>query len=102
MPDTPDHDLLIELRTEMRGLRIDVSNISKDSAERLKDLELTKFSSKEFAETWGKMINDHETRLRVLETIANQGKGSERVIQAIIATVAVASVELILKFLLHV
>lgn len=35
----PDHDLLIELRTEMRGIRGDIKEIKDNSAERLNRLE---------------------------------------------------------------
>lgn len=41
-----DHDLLIELRTEMRGLRGDIKGLKSDHADAL---------------------SDHETRLRALE-----------------------------------
>ena len=41
-----DHDLLVELRTEMRGMRIDVKNLAENTAilndkaeKRIKDLE---------------------------------------------------------------
>jgi len=97
MSDTNDHDLLIELRTEMRGLRTDVTNLSSNTTERIKDLELTKFSSKEYAETWGKMINDHEARLRSVETIMNQSKGGAYVIQGVVTITVSVVVSLILK-----
>lgn len=47
MENTNDHDLLIELRTEMRGLRNDV---------------------KENNLNFGTTIKDHETRIRGLES----------------------------------
>lgn len=42
-----DHDLLIELRTEMRGMRNDLRSMS---------------------ETTVKTVGDHETRIRLIET----------------------------------
>lgn len=41
-----DHDVLIELRTEMRGLRADLKNMT---------------------DNLGKSVTDHETRLRIIE-----------------------------------
>jgi hypothetical protein len=44
-----DHDLLIELRTEMRGMRIDIKNIADGTSLKMAD---------------------HETRIRTLEAEA--------------------------------
>jgi len=47
---TNDHDVLIELRTEMRGMRNDIKILS---------------------DTLSKSVNDHETRLRGLEKLTD-------------------------------
>ena len=80
MPDTNDHDLLIELRGDVKAMRFELSEIKDNIKSR---------------------VDDHEKRIRSVETTLNQGRGSERVIQGLIATVAVAAVELILKVFLH-
>lgn len=48
VPNQNDHDLLIELRTEMRGIRIDIVNLSNGISAR---------------------VNDHESRIREIEKI---------------------------------
>ncbi len=62
-----DHDLLIELRTEMRGLRIDVNNLTNTTTEKVKELELTKFDSKTFTDTWGREIHESRSRITRIE-----------------------------------
>jgi hypothetical protein len=62
MPDrrqNTDHDLLIELRTEMQGVRSDIKELRDGTATRLSILENDRVTQKEFA--------DHETRLRFIE-----------------------------------
>lgn len=81
-----DHDLLIELRTEMRGLRQDLKALSDGVSTRVTNLENTKLdkvdAKEEFsrlaalAESKAKEIfntktdedKDHEARLRTVET----------------------------------
>ena len=80
-----DHDLLIELRTEMRGLRQDLKTLSDGVSTRVTNLENTKLDKMdakeefkriaELAESKAKEIfntktdedKDHETRLRATE-----------------------------------
>ena len=54
-----DHDLLIELRTEMRGVRGDIKDIKDGTASKL---------------------DDHEQRLRNLETNTNRWFGRQAAI----------------------
>lgn len=72
-PDTTpssDHDLLIELRTEMKGVRQDIKSFSDDTKERLAALEVQKLSKDEFNKFLiedTKANDDKERRLRFLE-----------------------------------
>jgi hypothetical protein len=62
MPDrrqNTDHDLLIELRTEMQGVRSDIKEIKDGTAARLSALEADRVTQKEF--------QDHEDRIRFIE-----------------------------------
>jgi hypothetical protein len=54
-----DHDLLIELRTEMQGVRSDLKEIKDGTALRLSKLEEDHVSRTDF--------NDHENRMRFME-----------------------------------
>lgn len=80
MPAENDHDILIEVRTELKALRYDVNEIKDD----------TKLN-----------ISDHETRIRLLEASKNQGKGVDRIITGISAVVGAGFVEIILKVIFH-
>jgi hypothetical protein len=67
---TTDHDLLIELRTEMKGMRADIKTFSDDTKERLASLEAKKVDKDEFSKfliSDGKESDDHERRIRNLE-----------------------------------
>jgi hypothetical protein len=60
MPEnTADHDLLIELRTEMRGARSDIQDLRSGLTNRVMNLEANAVNKIQF--------DDHETRLRVVE-----------------------------------
>ena len=59
MSDTTDHDLLVELRTEFKGMRADIKDIKDNTSARLAALEGDHVTTKEFA--------DHEKRLRSIE-----------------------------------
>ena len=63
-----DHDLLIELRTEMRGVRDDIKDLKDNTAGRL---------------------NDHEARLRQLEEQKDRWLGKQSVIGGFIGAVIV-------------
>ena len=54
-----DHDLLIELRTEMRGVREDIQNLTNGTTTRLSSLENDHVSRKE--------RDDLENRMRFVE-----------------------------------
>jgi hypothetical protein len=60
MPEIPnDHDLLIELRTEMRGARSDIADMRSGLSGRLLNLEANAVSKIQF--------DDHEKRIRTVE-----------------------------------
>lgn len=63
MPQSNDHDLLIELRTEMRGIRADIKDIKEGTTARLAALENGKQDKGEADKTQ----NDFEKRLRFVE-----------------------------------
>lgn len=46
--NSSDHDLLIELRTEMRGVRNDIQRLNNDTISQVKDLQSTKLDKEEF------------------------------------------------------
>ena len=67
---TTDHDLLIELRTEMKGMRADIKTFSDDTKERLASLEAKKLDKDEFNKFLiddTKHNDDHERRIRFIE-----------------------------------
>ena len=70
---TTDHDLLVELRVEMKGLRTDVKALTDDTKERLTRLEESKIDKDTFIDhtkDTDKKHQDYETRLRFLERYA--------------------------------
>lgn len=72
MPEntTPDHDLLIELRTEVKGMRADIKAFNDDTKERLATLETKKLDKDDFSQFRVLDIDlkkDHERRIRNLE-----------------------------------
>jgi len=74
--DLNDHDLLIELRADVKALRGELAEM-KDG------LKTT--------------VQDHETRIRALEASASQGCGSERVVTGTLAVIASAIIAFIIK-----
>jgi len=65
-----DHDLLIELRTEMKALRQDVKDLKDNTSKRVDALELEKVDKLEVTRLKGdvdKIHDDHEIRLRAVE-----------------------------------
>ena len=67
---TSDHDLLIELRTEVRGMREDIKQFNDDTKERLGGLDARKLEKDEFGRFLiedTKLNDDHERRIRFLE-----------------------------------
>lgn len=69
-PNTTDHDLLIELRTEMKGVRSDIKEFNDDTKERLASLQEKKLDKDEFNKFFlddVKQNDDHERRIRFLE-----------------------------------
>jgi hypothetical protein len=69
LPQT-DHDLLIELRVELKGMRQDVNKASDDTRERLLLLGTNKVEKDAFAtylQSDAVFKKDHETRMRRLE-----------------------------------
>jgi hypothetical protein len=68
MINNDDHDLLIELRTEMQGIRKDIKDLKDGTTERISKLENDKTDKKEFDELYTKVNTDIETRVRSLES----------------------------------
>jgi hypothetical protein len=71
--NTPDHDLLIEIKTELKLFRDESRSINDDTKERLIKIGENKLEKETFntfltADTTLK--NDHEGRLRFLERYA--------------------------------
>lgn len=72
-----DHDLLIELRTEMQNVRRDIKELNDGTAGRIKDLQANKadrkeveanrIDRKEIEDIQDKLNKDIETRVRSLE-----------------------------------
>lgn len=65
-----DHDLLIELRTELKGVRTDIKTFSDDTKERLAALEVKKLNKEDFTKFIledTKDKDDKERRIRFLE-----------------------------------
>ncbi len=86
----PDHDLLIELRTELRGLRIDFRDIKDGLANRLAIVEVEKMGKSEILELKkeeDKRYDDHENRLRMLERWVWTAIGALAVIQIVISLI---------------
>jgi hypothetical protein len=81
-----DHDLLIELRTEMRSLRADISELKSGLASRIKDLEDFRATKSELSvikkDTDGTKL-DHEKRIRQLEKYGALAAGALFIIQLV-------------------
>jgi hypothetical protein len=67
MINNDDHDLLIELRTEMQGIRKDIKDLKDGTTERITKLENDKADKKDFEELYTKVNTDGENRIRALE-----------------------------------
>jgi len=66
MPDrrqNNDHDLLVELRTEMKAVREDIKDLKDGTQARLSALESDRVTQKEFQE----VKKDFESRIRFIE-----------------------------------
>ena len=62
-----DHDLLIELRTEMQNVRNDIKDLKDGTTARIKALEDSKVDLRDFKEIQKRVDEDMEGRLRKLE-----------------------------------
>lgn len=90
-----DHDLLIELRTEMRGVRSDVKDLRDNTTKRVDDLENDKANRDEMMNLKrdaDKIHDDHETRLRNLEKDNDNFKGKYAIVGGIIVIIVSALV----------
>lgn len=68
--NTEERDLLIELRTEMRAVRIDIKQLSDNTAARLTLVESSKIDKEDverLTKESDKLHQDHENRLRFIE-----------------------------------
>ena len=61
-----DHDLLIELRTEMRGIKDDIKRLSDGTATKITVLENTKADMNDFCDLRN-VVEKHATRIGKLE-----------------------------------
>ncbi|MFA5696738.1 MAG: hypothetical protein WC917_04870 [Bacilli bacterium] len=62
-----DHDLLIELRTEMQNVRKDIKELNDGTSGRIKALEVDKADRKDIEAIQTKLNTDVENRIRALE-----------------------------------
>jgi Skp family chaperone for outer membrane proteins len=84
--DPKDHDLLIELKTEMKGLRQDVRSLSDNTTAQIRDLQRDKLDWHDFKEYEVEAKTskkDHEERIRTLEKAFWRGIGALAVIQMV-------------------
>lgn len=65
--NTTDHDLLIELRTEMRNIRSDIKELKEGTTQRIQILERDKADRQEVEFLQKKLNEDIENRIRKLE-----------------------------------
>lgn len=90
-----DHDLLIELRTEMRAMRGELKDMRDNIGRRVEDLEDNKVSVEEWHSSRGdaeKIHNDHEARLRSLEKARDDWQGKYAVLAGLLGIVVSAAV----------
>ena len=82
-----DHDIIIEVRTELKGMRADLKNFSDDTKERLVRVEEGKLSKEEFGKFQiedTKLNDDKERRLRFLERWGWTAWGAGWIIQFVL------------------
>lgn len=103
-----DRDLLVELRTEMRGVRSDMKNISDGNNSRLLLLEQGKLDRTEFNRLQSESLNvhtDHETRIRGMEkgidTLSTQFK-TWLIAGGVLLTVIQIVVQILLAVVFHI
>lgn len=95
-----DHDLLIELRTEMRGVRTDVKDLRDNTSKRVDALENEKMNRDEVMRLKAdadKIHDDHEERLRGLEKDNDNFKGKYAIVGGIIVIIVSALVSWAMK-----
>lgn len=81
--ETPDHDLLIELRTEMRGMRVDIKDLKTGTSDRLTDLT-TKYESLEANKASKVDLANTDTRVDRVTTRQNIMIGGLMVVNILI------------------
>ena len=92
-----DHDILIELKTRMEGLKSDIKELNSGTSIRLDGLEKEKLNSREsYANTFkaevDKGIADHETRLNALE--------KSKTAQAVLMSIGVGILTILVSLLI--
>jgi hypothetical protein len=87
-----DHDLLIELRTEVQNIRNDIKDLKDGTTMRIKYLEENKADKKDVDALLKKVNDDLDTRVRVLE----ESKGNYFTAMIIYTAVGVTMISLIL------
>lgn len=87
MTPISDHDILIELRSEMRGLRGDLKTLNTTTASQIGGLQASKLDKDEFAQfriADEKIKDDHEKRIRRLERWVLLGLGALGVVEFLV------------------
>lgn len=72
-----DHDLLIELRTEMRAIREDIKNMRDDISG---------------------SVSDHETRIRDLEKLTDDYKTVKKIVYGAVTLILIAFLGAVISF----
>lgn len=88
-----DHDLLIELCTEVRGMRIDIQNLTTNLSSRVTSLEQDKQARSDSEKRYiasDRIHNDHETRLRTLEKESEDHMLVKKVVYGAVGLILVA------------
>jgi hypothetical protein len=96
MINNEDHDLLIELRTEMQNVRRDIKELNDGTASRIKSLEADKADRRDLETIQKKVNEDMENRVRELE----KAKGFYLTSMVIYTAVGVSMIALMLIHIL--
>jgi hypothetical protein len=92
-----DHDLLIELRTEMKALRSDVKDLKDNTSKRVDALENEKIDRIEVTRLKNdadKIHDDHEARIRAVEKLWENFTGKWAILAALATIMLSALVSL--------
>ena len=93
-----DHDLLIELKTKMDGLKSDIKEIKDGTSARIAGLEREKLDAKDsysmiYKAGVDKVQSDHENRIKTIETTRSS--------QTILITIGIGLLSILTAILLY-